>query len=142
MGKNDLTSLCVHLWVLFLKKNRNKESVLFQKKKKKKIPDTSGWGLSLSCETRVVVNSMGATGAARLSNLIYGEIQPSQINRLQYSHLSSLLAPRSSQLKVSRNVPCCEKRGARNDGWRLPRFASYFLKDSLQPVGAIICRLL
>ena len=35
MGKNDLTSLYVHLWVLFLKKNRNKESVLFQKKKKK-----------------------------------------------------------------------------------------------------------
>ena len=41
---------------------------------------------------------MGATGAARLSNLIYGQIQPSQINRLQYSHLSSLLAPRSSLL--------------------------------------------
>lgn len=38
---------------------------------------------------------MGATGAARLSNLIYGEIQPSQINRLQYSHLSSLLAAKS-----------------------------------------------
>ena len=31
MGKNDLTRLCVHLCVLFLKKNRKKKSVHFQK---------------------------------------------------------------------------------------------------------------
>ena len=146
MGKNDLTSLCVHLWVLFLKKNRNKESVLFQKKKKK-IPDTSGWGLSLSCETRVVVNSYGRDWSREIvkPNLWRNSAFSDQSPTIQPSLLaprSSLLAPRSSQLKVSRNVPCCEKRGARNDGWRLPRFASYFLKDSLQPVGAIICRLL
>lgn len=37
--------------------------------------------------------AMVATGAGRLSNLIYGEIQPSQINSLQIQ--PSLLAPRS-----------------------------------------------
>lgn len=31
MGKNDLTRLCVHQCVLFLKKNRKKKSVHFQK---------------------------------------------------------------------------------------------------------------
>ena len=31
MGKNDLTRLCVHLCVLFLKKNRKKKSVHFKK---------------------------------------------------------------------------------------------------------------
>ena len=56
MDKNDLTRLCVHLCVLFLKKKK-KKSVHFQKNNNK--PDTSGWGLSLSCETCVVINSYG-----------------------------------------------------------------------------------
>lgn len=95
MGKNDLTSLCVHLWVLFLKKNRNKESVLFQKKKKK-IPDTSGWGLGLSCETRVVVNSYGRDWSREI-------VKPNLWRNSAFSDQSptiqpSLFAPRSSLL--------------------------------------------
>ena len=75
----------------FLKKNRNKESVHFQKKKE--IPDTSGWGLSLSCETRVVVNSYGRDWSREI-------VKPNLWRNSAFSDQSptiepSLLAPRS-----------------------------------------------
>lgn len=140
----------VYIYGYFFWRKIETRKVSFFKKKKKKFrirvdEDLAcrakrAWQEPIKWAPGVVVNSYGRDWSREI-------VKPNLWRNSAFSDQSptiqpSLLAPRSSQLKVSRNVPCCEKRGARNDGWRLPRFASYFLKDSLQPVGAIICRLL